>query len=110
MTGESITLKGHFFGNVQVYASELLIAPSAIIDGDLSYLVEKIEISPQAKIFGEKLVLSKVDHDMGKRSRFFIVFASFSFRVRLKFLSNNSEPSASPDSLMKPFILVVFPF
>jgi cytoskeletal protein CcmA (bactofilin family) len=53
--GGSVELEGTFAGNVRVEAGELEIGPATVIEGDLIYSAQKVEIDPAARIRGKTI-------------------------------------------------------
>jgi hypothetical protein len=55
--GKLVTLDSAVGGNARLEAKHLVIGPNARISGDLAYRAEQVDISPQAVISGQKIVL-----------------------------------------------------
>jgi cytoskeletal protein CcmA (bactofilin family) len=67
IAGGSVTLAGHFSGDVQVYANHLIIDSSAVIGGNLSHTTQTIEIADGARIEGRTIEVSSEATGPGSR-------------------------------------------
>lgn len=61
ISGGTVTLSGHFFENVRVYADTLRVEPGARFEKDLIHSAHAIDISPEATIRGTVVPLSPKD-------------------------------------------------
>lgn len=52
IAGRQVVLRGRFTGDVQIFADELRIEPSAIVEGNLKYRAHKPVIDTRAQILG----------------------------------------------------------
>jgi len=87
LAGGKVTIKGQFLGNVRVYAKDLYLAPSTIIKGSLSYYAEEVEIDPKAQILGDRILLPKLDHEMGTGTLISGIFLMILFFIGALFIA-----------------------